>query len=70
MVELHTEALADHEWKEVAFVRKKIDPVNKEFSTSQSVKLPPAENPQADLEKVKRGLRKEHNPVIENSVQP
>ncbi|KAJ4901760.1 NAD(P)-linked oxidoreductase superfamily protein [Raphanus sativus] len=53
MVELHTEALADHEWKEVAFVRKKIDPVNKEFSTSQSVKLPPAENPQADLEKLR-----------------
>ncbi|KAH0864342.1 hypothetical protein HID58_081553, partial [Brassica napus] len=33
--------------KEVALVRKKIDFVNKEFSTSQSVKLPPpAKNPQ------------------------
>jgi len=56
---------------QLLLVRKKIDFVNKEFSTSQSVKLPPpAKNPQGDLEKVKRGLRKIHNPVIENSVQP
>ena len=33
-------------------------------------KLPAAENPQADLENVKQGLRKIHNPVTENSIQP
>lgn len=66
MVELHTEPLADHEWKEVALIRKKINSLNKEFSTRQSVKLSPAaaENPQADLKKVKRGSRKVHNPVL------
>ncbi|CAH8381175.1 unnamed protein product [Eruca vesicaria subsp. sativa] len=43
----------------------------RKFSTSQSVELPPpAETPQVDLEKVKRGLRKVHNPVVENSIQP
>uniref|UniRef100_A0A0D3ANJ0 Uncharacterized protein n=1 Tax=Brassica oleracea var. oleracea TaxID=109376 RepID=A0A0D3ANJ0_BRAOL len=37
---------------------KKIDFVNKEFSTSQSVKLPPpAKNPQGDLEKVPKKRR-------------
>ncbi|KAG2303250.1 hypothetical protein Bca4012_062021 [Brassica carinata] len=42
----------------------------RKFSTSQSVELPPpAETPQVDLEKVKRGLRKVHNPVVENSIQ-
>ncbi|CAN7021485.1 hypothetical protein IGI04_022542 [Brassica rapa subsp. trilocularis] len=42
------------------------------FSTSQSAELPPppAETPQVDLEKVKRGLRKVHNPVVESSIQP
>ncbi|CDY42942.1 BnaA01g18120D [Brassica napus] len=45
-------------FKEVALVRKKIDFVNKEFSTSQSVKLPPpAKNPQGDLEKVPKKRR-------------
>ena len=43
----------------------------RKFSTSQSVELPPLEEPpQVDLEKVKRGLRKVHNPVVENSIQP
>ncbi|KAF8112485.1 hypothetical protein N665_0064s0110 [Sinapis alba] len=44
----------------------------RKFSTSQSVELPPPppENAQVDLEKVKRGLRKVHNPVVENSIQP
>ncbi|KAJ4916144.1 IQ-domain 30 [Raphanus sativus] len=44
----------------------------RKFSTSQSLELPPgaAESPQVDLEKVKRGLRKVHNPVVENSIQP
>ncbi|WZZ49933.1 hypothetical protein YC2023_050040 [Brassica napus] len=70
-LEEETKRIALIREKEVALVRKKIDFVNKEFSTSQSVKLPPpAKNPQGDLEKVKRGLRKIHNPVIENSVQP
>ncbi|KAJ0257345.1 hypothetical protein HA466_0082240 [Hirschfeldia incana] len=42
----------------------------RKVSTSQSVELPPpAETPQVDLEKVKRGLRKVHNPVVENSIQ-
>ncbi|RID57980.1 hypothetical protein BRARA_F01313 [Brassica rapa] len=44
----------------------------RKFSTSQSAELPPppAETPQVDLEKVKRGLRKVHNPVVESSIQP
>ncbi|CAH8357275.1 unnamed protein product [Eruca vesicaria subsp. sativa] len=43
----------------------------RKYSTSQSIELPPAaEPPQVDLEKVKRGLRKVHNPVVENSIQP
>ncbi|XP_018451256.1 protein IQ-DOMAIN 30-like isoform X1 [Raphanus sativus] len=43
----------------------------RKFSTSQSVELPPLEEPpQVDLEKVKRGLRKVHNPVVESSIQP
>ncbi|KAJ4883983.1 Uncharacterized protein Rs2_34076 [Raphanus sativus] len=42
----------EEETKGIVLIREKIDPVNKEFSTSQSVKLPPAaENPPADLEK-------------------
>ncbi|CAN6879958.1 hypothetical protein HID58_065265 [Brassica napus] len=44
----------------------------RKFSTCQSAELPPppAETPQVDLEKVKRGLRKVHNPVVESSIQP
>ncbi|CAN8292528.1 unnamed protein product [Cochlearia groenlandica] len=43
----------------------------RKLSTSQSVEpAAVAENPQVDLEKVKRGLRKVHNPVVENSIQP
>ncbi|CAH2036927.1 unnamed protein product [Thlaspi arvense] len=43
----------------------------RKVSTSQTVELQAAaENPQVDLEKVKRGLRKVHNPVVENSIQP
>ncbi|KAL1207861.1 Protein IQ-DOMAIN 30 [Cardamine amara subsp. amara] len=42
----------------------------RKVSTGQSVEpLPAMENPQVDLEKVKRGLRKVHNPVVENSIQ-
>uniref|UniRef100_A0A1J3J5D0 Protein IQ-DOMAIN 31 n=1 Tax=Noccaea caerulescens TaxID=107243 RepID=A0A1J3J5D0_NOCCA len=43
----------------------------RKVSTSQPAEpLPAMENPQVDLEKVKRGLRKVHNPVVENSIQP
>ncbi|CAA7013660.1 unnamed protein product [Microthlaspi erraticum] len=43
----------------------------RKVSTSHSAEpLPAMENPQVDLEKVKRGLRKVHNPVVENSIQP
>ncbi|CAN6998859.1 unnamed protein product [Brassica oleracea var. botrytis] len=38
--------------------------------SSQSVEPPAVEDPQVELEKVKRGLRKVHNPVVESSIQP
>lgn len=42
----------------------------RKVSTSQPAEpLPAMENPQVDLEKVKRGLRKVHNPLVENSIQ-
>ncbi|EOA40009.1 hypothetical protein CARUB_v10008698mg [Capsella rubella] len=42
----------------------------RKVSASHSVEpLPDMENPQVDLEKVKRGLRKVHNPIVENSIQ-
>ncbi|WZZ30800.1 hypothetical protein YC2023_014201 [Brassica napus] len=57
-LEEETKRIALIREKEVALVRKKIDFVNKEFSTSQSVKLPPpAKNPQGDLEKVPKKRR-------------
>ncbi|CAN7123305.1 protein IQ-DOMAIN 31 [Brassica rapa] len=37
---------------------------------SQSVEPPAVEDPQVELEKVKRGLRKVHNPVVESSIRP
>ncbi|KAL0731785.1 hypothetical protein Bca4012_027879 [Brassica carinata] len=38
--------------------------------SSQSIEPPAVEDPQVELEKVKRSLRKVHNPVVESSIQP
>ncbi|KAF8097613.1 hypothetical protein N665_0285s0044 [Sinapis alba] len=38
--------------------------------SSQSIEPPGVEDPQVELEKVKRSLRKVHNPAVESSIQP
>lgn len=57
---------------ETAKPKKSVDRPKRSFRkvSSQSIEPPAVEDPQVELEKVKRSLRKVHNPVVGSSVQP